>query len=200
MPVFAQPVASIVEGVQVEWGYSSCSDLESPNTGESCRSLSQELATVKQKNIKSHSRCFSPAWKTGNATRDFSSVSRPCTRQATRGLYHRHQSDGWKCAQPFEAPPAPHSIQPLLPDRPIAEESLGSPRHGRHRNWQSACPDKAPRTNRKAGCPSLSNVPREGARLSRRSLRLSGLFRRAWEAIAYPWRSFRPALIGSWDS
>src|SRR6266550_4620552 len=69
----------------------------------------------------------------------------------------------------------------------------------RHRNWQSACPDKALRTNRKAGCPSLSNVPREGARLSRRSLRLSGLFRRAWEAIAYPWRSFRPALIGSWD-
>src|SRR5439155_25691634 len=56
-----------------------------PNTGESCRSLSQELATVKQKNIKSHSRCFSPAWKTGNATRDFSSVSRPCTRELQRG-------------------------------------------------------------------------------------------------------------------
>jgi len=52
MPVFAQPVASIVEGVQVEWGYSSCSDVKSPNTGESCRSLSQELATVKQKNYE----------------------------------------------------------------------------------------------------------------------------------------------------
>src|SRR5437588_12864953 len=86
MPVFAQPVASIVEGVQVEWGYSSCSDVKSPNTGESCRSLSQELATVKQKNIKSHSCCFSGAVNTGNVIRRrFSSFSRPCTHPTIPG-------------------------------------------------------------------------------------------------------------------